>query len=223
VIASEAQAYWTGVLLADGCISGPEVILSLGEKDTHHVKLWRKTIGTQAKLSHLQKWKTFGQYSWLCGTARVAVRSRRLTSALAKLGVVPAKTGRTTYPNIPEHLARHFWRGAIDGDGWVAWANSSERRQLTLGITGDLPLVEAFQAFCQKHTPTRASIQPNGSKVYKFVVSDWLAFDMANLLYGDAHVALPRKQRIYRDACEEFRQKQRQARNWSGGSDLILA
>jgi Helix-turn-helix domain len=217
------KAYWLGMLLTDGCVFGNEIILSLGGKDAHHVELWRKTIGSQAKLSQSIKPKTFGQYDWSCSTARLTIRSRQLTAALAKLGVVPAKTGRTTYPAIPEPLAPHFWRGAVDGDGWLAWANSGERRQLTLGITGDLPFVEAFQAFCQKHTPTRARIQPNGSKVYKFVVSDWFAFDIAKLLYRDAQVALPRKQRIYREACDEFERKQRQIRNWSGSSDPVPA
>ena len=187
------------------------------------MKLWRETIGSQAKLSRSIKSKTFGKYNWSCSTARLTIRSRRLTAALAKLGVVPAKTGHTIYPTaIPESLAPCFWLGALDGDGWLAWGNSGERRQFTLGITGDLPLIEAFQAFCQKHTPTRANIQPNGSKVYKFVVSDWFAFDVANLLYDNAQVALPRKQQVYYEACEEFRQKQRPVRNWSAHPNPFL-
>jgi hypothetical protein len=58
---------------------------------------------------------------------------------------------------------------------------------------------------------------------HKFVVSDWFALDIAKLLYCDAQVALPRKQRIYHKACKEFKRKQRQARNWSGGSDPVWA
>jgi hypothetical protein len=130
------------------------------------------------------------------------------------LGIIPAKTGRTTYPDVPEHLARHFWRGVVDGDGWLTWAKSGKRRQLILGITGDQPLVEAFQAFCQQHVPTRATIQPNGNKVVKFVVTDWFAYRIAEILYDDGHTALSRKQRVFFRAKKILAGKEWPVRNW---------
>ena len=141
-----------------------------------------------------------------------------MTAALAKLGIGPAKTGRTPYPSgIPNHLRRHFWRGLLDGDGWLTWASSGSRRQFILGITGDRPLIEAFQRFYREHTPTRAQITPNGSKVVRFVLTDWFALDLAKILYKGKgkDLALPRKRAVYLEALAEFAKKKRQIRNWS--------
>jgi hypothetical protein len=121
-----------------------------------------------------------------------------MASDLYDLGVTPAKTGRTTYPKqIPEALEADFWRGAVDGDGWLCRVKSNDRQQLVLGFTGDLPMVQAFQKFVTKHTPTQASITRNGLNLVKFQVTDSYAYTIAEILYRDASVYLDRKHRVF--------------------------
>jgi hypothetical protein len=209
------KAYWLGVLITDGCVSNNEIILSLAGKDVDHVELWRKAIGSTSKLSRATRLKTFDRYKWRCSTARLTIRSRQLTAALAKLGVTPAKTGRTKYPDgIPEHLEKHFWRGAIDGDGWLCWARNNGRRQFIIGFTGDEPLVRAFQNFCRKHVPTRAAIQPNGNAVVRLTVTDWFGFEIARILYEGGEPALARKLQTYLQARAQFAGRVRPPRSW---------
>jgi hypothetical protein len=209
------KAYWLGVLITDGCVSNNEIILSLAGKDVDHLERWREAIQSMAKLSLKASLKTFDGYEWLCSTSRVAVRSRQLTSALAKLGVTPAKTGRTTYPDgIPEHLEKDFWRGAIDGDGWLCWAQCGGRRQFVIGFTGDESLVRAFQNFCRKHVPTRAAIKPNGRAVVRLTVTDWFGYRMAQICYDGEELALARKGRIFQEAKAAFAGRVRPPRSW---------
>jgi hypothetical protein len=211
------KAYWLGMLITDGCVSKEnEIILSLAGDDIVHVERWRNTIQSTAKLSNRTWLKTFGKYEWVCSSSRVTIRSRQLAAALAKLGVTPAKTGRTTYPDgsIPEHLERHFWRGAIDGDGWLCWGQSGERRQFVIGFTGDEPLVRAFQDFCRKHVPTRAAISSNGNAVVKLTLTDWFGFGIAQVCYEGEELALARKAKIFQDAKAAFAGRVRPPRSW---------
>ena len=96
-----------------------------------------------------------------------------MAADLFDLGVIPAKTGRTIYPEgIPEKLEVDFARRP--GRRWLVVP--FEIRQATTAcprLTGDLPVLQAFRKFVIKYTPTQASIRPNGKKkLLKFQVTD---------------------------------------------------
>jgi len=59
------KAYFLGLLVTDGCISGKEVILDISEKDRQIVECWRKTINSPATISRTVQNKQFGGYSLL--------------------------------------------------------------------------------------------------------------------------------------------------------------
>ena len=202
-IDTEEIAYWLGFITGDGCVTrSDEIVLSLSAKDADHVELWRATIGSNATCSVLSRPKQFGKYEWGCGTARVTIRSRRLAAALAEKGVVPAKTGQTTYPSgIPDDLEPHFWRGLVDADGTLFWGRKSPgERQFVLSLTGDRPIVARFRDFCCRRVPTKAHIQPNGPSIVKFSVTDSYAMAIARVLYAGAKIALARKLAIFQAA-----------------------
>lgn len=195
------NAYWLGFLLTDGCVTkGGEIILSLQATDVDHLELWRTAVASKRRICLSERPKQFDRYNWICGNARFVIKSTHMAAALGRLGVIPAKTGRTTYPtDIPVGLEADFWRGAVDGDGWLCWVKSDERQQLVLGFTGDLPVVEAFQNFVVRHTPTKAQITRNHS-LWKFQVTDSYAYTIARLLYQDSSVSLRRKQDVFLEA-----------------------
>jgi transposase len=193
------KAYWVGMFLTDGCVTkGGEIILSLQASDAPHLALWRAAIGSHRKIALSAKPKFFRGYHWICKTARFVIKSSRMAADLFKLGVIPAKTGHTTYPKgIPKEFASDFWRGCVDGDGWLCRVKSNKRQQLVLGFTGDLPVVKAFRNFVKTFTPTQASITKNGDNLLKFQVTDSFAYSVAKKLYEDAPVYLERKHNCF--------------------------
>jgi hypothetical protein len=201
-IDTREKAYWLGFLLTDGCVTREgEIIISLKGSDAAHLELWRKAVGSKRKITVSGKPKSFEGYNWFCETARFVIKSDRMAADLFGLGVTPAKTGHTIYPKqIPAEFEADFWRGAVDGDGWLCWVKSGKRQQLVLGFTGDLPVVQAFRSFVVRNTPTAAQVTRNGLKLSKFQVTDTFAYTVADVLYREAPVYLHRKHNVFVNA-----------------------
>lgn len=199
------KAYRLGFLVADGCVSRKaEIIIALKGIDVGHLALWRETVGSKRRITRSEKMKSFGTSHWFYKGIRFGIKSNQMAADLFDLGVIPAKTGRTVYPKgMPGALEVDFWRGAVDGDGSLFWGKAGVRQQFSLGLTGNRELISEFWAFCRKHVPTNASIQPNGS-ILKFVVSDSYAYRIAKLLYGSATVASRRKRKVFLSAMRRF-------------------
>jgi len=219
VIDRPEKAYWLGLLLADGCVSKEnEVILSLHVRDIDTVRAFKSALSSCAKITireQLNK-RVRGGKPFRSTCAAVHIRSRRLCAALAKHGILPGKTRNPRMVRgVPPEFERDFWRGAVDGDGWVVFSmRPNGSSQFIVGFTGGMPVVKAFQRFCRQHCPTRAEIKPNHS-VHSFVVTDWFAYDMANLMYGKAAIYMRRKFERYQEALIYFGTRTRRLRNWN--------
>jgi hypothetical protein len=209
IINAEPKAYFLSAMGGDGCVSRHhEIIFDLKDRDIGLVEAFRSALKIGNLVRTLATEKVFNGYRFSYRHARVSVNSPSLAEALARYGVIPAKTGRTIPALIPEQvparLERHYWRGWVDTDGWVfprlADIKRAEgtRRQFELGLTGDRPVVEAFRDYCERHTPTGASILPNGP-IWSFTVTDSYAMKIASLLYDGAIVYLERKYRAYQE------------------------
>lgn len=211
------KAYWLGVLVTDGCISRQnEVILSLHLRDRGTVRNFRSALRSHAKISVIRQLKSIhGGKPFRTASASVRIRSRRLCGTLARHGILPGKTrSPRMVKGIPAKFESDFWRGAIDGDGWLCFGNRAPgNRQFILGFTGGLSLVKAFRRYCRRLCPTRAKIHPNHS-VWRFVVTDWFAIDVASAIYSAGCISLPRKIRVFHRALRSFRSRTRQVRNW---------
>ena len=208
-IDTEAKAYFLGAMAGDGCVSqANEIIFSLKHADIALVEAFRSALEIGNIVRTVETEKVFRGHRFRYKAARVSVNSCMLAEALAKFGVIPAKTGRmrpAVIPGeVPSELERHYWRGWVDTDGWVfprlaaIKAADGKRRQFEVGFTGDLPVVEAFRGYCERNTPTGASILPNGP-IWSFTVTDSYAMKMASLLYDDATVYLERKYQAYQE------------------------
>ena len=209
VIKTEPKAYFLSAMGGDGCVSRHhEIIFDLKDRDIGLVEAFRSALKIGNLVRTLETEKIFNGYRFWYRHARVSVNSPSLAEALARYGVIPGKTGRSVPARIPEQvparLERHYWRGWVDTDGWVAPTltgsepTDGKRRQFEVGLTGDRPVVKAFRDYCERHTPTGASILPNGP-VWSFTVTDSYAMKMASLLYDDATVYLERKYQAYQE------------------------
>ena len=213
MIDTAEKAYWLYFLNADGCVTERgELVLALMASDAHHVEKFRQAIGAisaNVSVDERPKRKVIhGKVSWT-KQARLTITSPRMAQALAGYGVIPKKTGRTVMPTgVPDRLISHGWRGAVDGDGWIALAKGSGKRrpQAMIGFTGDRPVVESWQEFCLKYVPTKASIQPNHS-VWKFTVTDSFAIGIGGVLYRDASLFLERKREQFERILDAYRQR----------------
>jgi hypothetical protein len=87
------------------------------------------------------------------------------------------------------HLLKHYWRGLVDGDGWVI---TNKNGKPTIGLCGTKEICEGFKAFCQSVSPTKANVSKNRGS-YQYAVSGSFTIPIIRALYQDATIYLDRK------------------------------
>lgn len=173
------KAYWLGFLSADGNVSGTRVQINL--KDREHLEKFKAAVGSTAPVKRYFK----GSYELF----KIAFRSKRMVEDLARYTVGPRKSFSVQPWHGATELLPHYWRGCVDGDGWVGDQ---------LGFCGNRQMVEAFaQYFGVSHSPYhnifRAWIYGK-KKFLAMRVMDW-----------SQQPALERKARYVLEALEEVR------------------
>lgn len=133
---TEESAYWIGFILADGNIYHPpkrskQLNIGLAKRDWEHLEKFKKFIGSNKKLYYGKDGVFISFYS------------NRIVKKLAEYGVVPRKS---KIVKVPEQLKdnRHFWRGMVDGDGWVTF---TDKGYPTFGLCGTYDVVSGFRDF----------------------------------------------------------------------------
>jgi len=191
-IITEEAAYWIGFLMADGCITdrghSTYINLMLASKDAGHVEAFQRFLGSNHKIG-LEKARGFAGST---GGSKLSVASKRLAAILARYGVVPRKSHTTKVIGL-EHN-RDFWRGVVDGDGWVSIQHPKTLRHAKpcVGLTGSLELLTQFCTFVETIAPSHVHPHPMHSI---FSVS-WLgrsALTVVRSLYTNCTISLPRK------------------------------
>jgi len=160
-IDSQEKAYWLGFLWADGNISrtakraaGPNR-LRLAQKwsEKDHMEKFRTAIASNAPIARIPH---EGNHD----VAQLDINSRRICDALTKLGY-GKKDARTSIPNIPHDLVKHFIRGYFDGDGCLSIYTQTVRKWTILkhewSITGNEDLLAAIQSILTADAATTAT------------------------------------------------------------------
>jgi len=182
--------YWKGFLYADGHVTpsedgSPRLIVGLAEKDLGHLLLLRDFLKSTHPIRVVQGLTALGG-----PTAYFSARSKRLCAALNEGGL-------TTHRPLPpsDDLARspHFWRGAVDGDGWVGMSENKGKLYPYIGLSGRLPVIETYQNYLSETFSIDLSIRPTESGVYRIDANGSTAETLVRAFYGNATVALERK------------------------------
>ncbi len=192
VINTEAKAYWLGFILADGAIyETGHVLIGLARVDHIHLEKLLKSVQSTSSIK---------QYTKKRGTQMSTARlfSKKMVSDLNALGLRPRKTftdHSQLIDAIPKDLARHFWRGVIDGDGSVYECANG---RCGINLTGTETTCQKFEEFV-----AGLGLRKMGWNTRKssYCVTIARKKDLIALLeaYGNSNVYLERKQAKYKE------------------------
>jgi hypothetical protein len=187
IIDSEEKAYWLGFITADGGVSNNYLAVSQHINDASHLEMFRQSL----KIGNAVK--PHGSSSvW------IQVRSQHLCEALAHYGVVPRKSWIAKPADIDPQLARHYWRGLVDGDGSISWNRHKGIMRPKLQYCGTYDMVDGFLAFCRTIIPTQQKPGPTRWEGHFHCTFSYkMAREIAKALYEDATFFLERKMKVY--------------------------
>lgn len=202
-ITTEHQAYWLGVLFADGNVSKKietqSGLIILSSKDTEWIELFKQDINYTGKIyeeTHNVFHKTI---------SKVKISSDPMFSDLINLGCVPAKSLIIRIPAISENLIRHFIRGYFDGDGTVGvYKNSSKENTKTLRsgfCSGSKEFLEAIMCFLP--TNNRNVKKQSNRNIYTINLSVNDSISLYKYLYTDSTICLQRKREKFESFIQE--------------------
>lgn len=191
---SEEKSYILGFILADGSVR------SLSEnKKRFEIGLAEIDIGQLEKVRSFLKSdhpiKTDNK-----GISKLSICGKELFHELGKYGIYPNKTLKEVAP-IQYSLDRHYWRGIIDGDGYISI--HKQRRYPQIGLCGTKEICQQFLDFVKanniatsvtpKHRP------PKINNHYSISFTSDIAHKIINLLYSNSTIHLDRKKLVADD------------------------
>ena len=182
---SRDMEYWCGFIAADGALvvrssSAPELAVVLAARDRLHLVKLRKFLGSTHAITDYVSESSLGGSARLC---RFSLRSLQIVSRLQELGV---KKGPLA-SNLVQ--SGDFWRGVVDGDGWVGTSQGVPR----LELVGEYWLLNDFVRFLRlSKAPTKATVRSHKS-IYRIGFCRGSAVAVTRLLYLDMPVGLDRK------------------------------
>jgi len=188
IIDTEEKAYFLGFLMADGNVDKKRnnIRLVLHQKDVDILYKLRSALFIGDPLPSIGEDRV---YRYL------TISSAHIKEALGRQGCVPAKTFKTSLPQLPDDLMWHFLRGLYDGDGGITIDKARVRIHLT-GFDGLLREVKywiyergIFGAFSNYKDKPHVSSLVVSARVdsYKFL----------DKLYGNSSIHLERKYNLY--------------------------
>lgn len=180
------KAYWLGFMATDGNVFGTRVQINLCRRDEGHLLKFRDFLGGSTSIKHRTKKDKQTGKTYLLAT--YSFRCKELVQDLSNHGILPKKSMTILPWKGPEHLMSHYWRGCVDGDGWVGQSKSVDR----LSFCGNLMMVTAFSEWVKGFTDTVSSVRPH-KNIFTFEIARKKAEVVTRVLYKDAEVFLQRK------------------------------
>jgi len=198
-INNEQKAYWLGFVSADGCITDTTLSFALARRDREHLIKLKSSLSSEHPIKDVitvVKHKEYPQ-------SQLQICSTELISDLETHGLHRHKSASLKPANnLPEELARHYWRGLLDGDGSISIhemrdSRTGKARQIAyVRLCGSKPVVFAFTDYVRSFFRTRSSPTLNGHSLVCWTVGFGgiqLPQRIIALLYSEASIYLDRK------------------------------
>lgn len=202
-ISSEEEAYWIGFLFADGNVytKNGKSCISLSLIDMDHIDKFKSFIGVDNNI-----------YKTSNGSYTYQFSSFEICQNLKKYGIVDQKSKNGIIEtNFDSKYLIHFWRGVIDGDGWVLIKRFKSRNKIriqpTIGICGTLDTCEKFINFLNKKNIKFNSKIRDHKSIKKIQFSDKVAISIIELLYKESNIHLNRKKDISTKILNNYGQR----------------
>lgn len=173
---NEKSAYWIGFIMADGSIHSNRIRIAIHPRDRKHLKKLRTFLSS----SHPIKTRNIqNPLVELCFT------SKKIVKDLNQYGITPNKSKSANIAELQSN--RHFWRGMVDGDGWINYHHGTQ-----IGLTGSKNNIKKFKTFCLEIINSKAQIREiNGS--YSYQLGSNKAKPIIKRLYNYQIITLDRK------------------------------
>lgn len=191
-IDEESKAYFLGFILADGSINKKRNSLKLSLNSQDKDILFKLAEMIQIDQNKVKIRKQIGGFK-PCEVAEMVLVSKKMVEDLEKLNIIQNKTFKVRCPNIAENLKRHFWRGILDGDGWISLSRIKEGYLpiLECGICGNEFVINNFSKLLDCLDVNHAISKDKS--IFRIRLTGERAFKFLNYLYKDSSFSLKRK------------------------------
>lgn len=194
-IDSEEKAYWLGFIFADGSLDEKrhKLKISISIKDKEILEKFKKSISSNHKINNYKISSGYSNNSIVC---EISICSQKLCNDLYNSNIIPNKTFSGIPPILSNNLEPHFWRGMLDGDGWVS-ISERNNKYLTLetGICGNIYAMQSYSKFLTKNNITNKIT--SDKSIFRTRICANRALNLLNILYGNATIFLQRKYNNY--------------------------
>lgn len=189
------MAYVLGFLFADGSVTdGGHVQLGLAVKDAAHLDAIKGLLALRSR-THV-----YNQG----GAVQIAFRCKPVVRRLASLGLVPRKSTRSVFPQVPAKVMPHFARGVFDGDG-----SFHERKEivgyLVAQVLGSRLFLLRLRKVLLEAGVQRASRPYKTRGIWALAVNGRHALKFGEWLYSAGGLCLERKRSVWRRCRETYR------------------
>lgn len=129
------MAYVLGYFAADGCMYRSRnggfynggLYFEFTSTDKELLEIVRELMGILNKIELAQPWNG-DQLAWKRKTRyKLRIVNAKAYKRLLELGFTPAKSLTLQFPDVPDGVLNHFFRGYFDGDGCVHFARYERR------------------------------------------------------------------------------------------------
>lgn len=194
-LGNEHAEYFIGLLMADGCVGKTPrgvgtVSLTQSKDNACLVEAFRDFLGSSHKLDVYTNTTGFGDGKRHT-TVKLRITSDKIAVDLARFGVLQRKSF-TAKVNYLETSA-HFWRGCVDGDGWVSLRRPLRRDWPRIGLVGSKDLLEQFYAYAKSLAPLLRGHVNKMHSIWTCMMTGANAVSVISALYGHCSIALPPK------------------------------
>lgn len=189
--------YWAGFIAADGNISIKKynhniLFIELSIKDKTHLIKLKEFLKTNKplyfrtrKIDFKDKKRTTHKY------VRLEISSEQIVNDLKQFGITPNKSLTLQASKIADKSV-DFWRGLIDGDGWVSCPKRGNSSYAAIGLLGSEKICQQFCTFIKSNLNIELSYHKKG-KVYTISTGFLKARKIIDFIYSNASVYLDRK------------------------------
>lgn len=191
---TDKSKYWIGFLMADGSVYGNRVSLSLGKKDKDHIHKFKKFLKCDNKIHTNYDDRHSNKMN------KISFKSKVVVNYLNNFGIIENKCNGTKVKNLKNSV--DFWRGMVDGDGYLSIVNNKTQKSLPkVGLVGLKNICNDFMNFVKNICKTKATVN-NLNSSYTFRTTGKYAVKVINKLYSSNNVSLERKNKTAKKIME---------------------